>query len=216
VGGHSVGFADTADDALLVDRLREGDERAFEGVVTALSPAMLTVARGYVRDRAVAEEVVQDGWVAVMNGIERFEGRSTLRTWVLQIVANIARDRAAREARSLSFSAVATGEETEPLVESERFLRAGEPFPGGWRSFPAGWRHLPESRLLSQETVDVVAGAIGSLPESQRLVITLRDVIGCASGEVCEALGISPGNERVLLHRARVRVRAELERYLDG
>jgi len=183
--------------------------------VAALYPAMFAVARGYVGVRSVAEEVVQDGWVAVLNGLDRFEGRSTLRTWVLQIVANIARDRGARESRSLPFSALEVAAE-EPLVEPERLLRRGEPFPGGWKMFPTDWRTLPESRLLSRETLDVVSAAIASLPESQQVVMTLRDVVGCDAQEVSEALGISAGNERVLLHRARARVRAALERYLDG
>jgi RNA polymerase sigma-70 factor (ECF subfamily) len=215
VSGPAGGLAGVADDALLVGRLRDGDERAFEEVVTALYPAMLAVARGYVGARAAAEEVVQDAWAGVLNGLDRFEGRSTLRTWVLRIVANIARDQGAREARSLPFSAVA-GEDAGPLVEPERFFGPGDPYPGGWRSFPTDWRTLPESRLLSQETLDVVAGAIASLPEPQQVVITLRDVIGCDAAEVSEVLGLSDGNQRVLLHRARVRVRDELERYLDG
>ena len=210
------GVAGTAEDANLVGRLRDGDERAFEEAVAALYPAMYAVARGYVRARPVAEEVVQDGWVAVLNGLERFEGRSSLRTWVLQIVANIARDRGAREARSLPFSALEVAEEPEPLVERKRFFRRGEPFPGGWKVFPTDWRTLPETRLLSRETLDVVGAAVASLPESQQLVMTLRDVVGCSADEVSEALGISAGNERVLLHRARMRVRAELERYFDG
>lgn len=215
MSGPAGGLAGVADESLLVGRLRDGDERAFEEIVTALYPAMLAVARGYVGARAVAEEVVQDAWAGVLNGLDRFEGRSTLRTWVLRIVANIARDRGAREARSLPFSAVA-GEDAGPLVEPERFFAPGDPFPGGWRSFPTDWRTLPESRLLSQETLDLIAGAIASLPESQQVVITLRDVIGCDAEEVSEVLGLSDGNQRVLLHRARVRVRAELERYLDG
>ena len=216
MGASAGGVAGVAADAVLVGRLRDGDERAFEEVVADFYPAMLAVARGFVRARSVADEVVQDGWVAVLNGLERFEGRSSLRTWVLQIVANIARDRGVREARSLTFSELDAGGESEPLVEPERFLRAGEPYPGGWKSFPTDWRTLPESRLISQETLDRVAAAIGSLPELQRLVMTLRDVVGCAADEVCEALGISAVNERVLLHRARVRVRGELERYFDG
>ena len=216
MGASAGGVAGVAADAVLVGRLRDGDERAFEEVVADFYPAMFAVARGFVRARSVADEVVQDGWVAVLNGLERFEGRSSLRTWVLQIVANIARDRGVREARSLTFSELDSGDESEPLVEPERFLRAGEPYPGGWKSFPTDWRTLPESRLISQETLDRVAAAIASLPESQRLVMTLRDVVGCGADEVCEALGISAVNERVLLHRARVRVRAELERYFDG
>jgi RNA polymerase sigma-70 factor (ECF subfamily) len=215
VSGSVGGVAGTAEESELVGRLREGDERAFEEAVDALYPAMFAVARGYVRVRSVAEEVVQDGWVAILDGLERFEGRSSLRTWVLQIVANIARDRGAREGRSLPFSALEVSEE-EPLVEPERFLRRGEPFPGGWKVFPTDWRTLPESRVLARETRDVVDAAITSLPDSQQLVMMLRDVVGCRAEEVSEALGITAANERVLLHRARVRVRAELERYFDG
>jgi RNA polymerase sigma-70 factor (ECF subfamily) len=215
VSGSVGGVAGTAEESELVGRLRERDERAFEEAVDALYPAMFAVARGYVRVRSVAEEVVQDGWVAILDGLERFEGRSSLRTWVLQIVANIARDRGAREGRSLPFSALEVSEE-EPLVEPERFLRRGEPFPGGWKVFPTDWRTLPESRVLARETCDVVDAAITSLPDSQRLVMMLRDVVGCRAEEVSEALGITAANERVLLHRARVRVRAELERYFDG
>ena len=215
VSGSVGGVAGTAEESELVGRLREGDERAFEEAVDALYPAMFAVARGYVRVRSVAEEVVQDGWVAILDGLERFEGRSSLRTWVLQIVANIARDRGAREGRSLPFSALEVSEE-EPLVEPERFLRRGEPFPEGWKVFPTDWRTLPESRVLARETRDVVDAAITSLPDSQRLVMMLRDVLGCRAEEVSEALGITAANERVLLHRARVRVRAELERYFDG
>jgi len=215
VSGSVGGVAGTAEECELVGRLREGDERAFEEAVDALYPAMFAVARGYVRVRSVAEEVVQDGWVAILDGLERFEGRSSLRTWVLQIVANIARDRGAREGRSLPFSALEVSEE-EPLVEPERFLRRGEPFPEGWKVFPTDWRTLPESRVLARETRDVVDAAITSLPDSQQLVMMLRDVVGCRAEEVSEALGITAANERVLLHRARVRVRAELERYFDG
>jgi RNA polymerase sigma-70 factor (ECF subfamily) len=201
-------------DAALVERLREGDERAFEEAVERLYPAMLAVARGYVRGRSVAEEVVQDTWLAVFRGIDRFEGRSSLRAWVLRIVANIARDRAVREARSLPFSSLEL--EDEPLVDPRRFNGPGEPYPGGWRSFPSDWRTLPESRLLARETLDLVSRAIAELPDAQRTVITLRDVTGCDAHEVSDALGISLGNQRVLLHRARVRVRAELERHRDG
>jgi RNA polymerase sigma-70 factor (ECF subfamily) len=202
-------------DAALVERLREGDERAFEEAVARLYPAMLAVARGYVRGRSVAEEVVQDAWLAVFRGIDRFEGRSSLRAWVLRIVANIARDRAVREARSLPFSSF-EHDDDEPLVDPRRFNGPGEPYPGGWRSFPTDWRTLPESRLLARETLDLVSRTIAELPDAQRTVITLRDVTGCDAHEVCEALGISLGNQRVLLHRARVRVRAELERHRDG
>ena len=206
---------DRLGDAALVARLHDGDEAAFQEAVVALHPAMLSVARGYVREPGVAEEVVQEAWVAVLTGLERFEGRSTLRVWVLQIVANIARDRAVREARSRPFSSFEAGDD-EASVEPDRFRTAAEPYPGGWRSFPSAWQTLPEPQLLAQETLDVVAEAIDELPDAQRVVVTLRDVIGCAAAEVCRALDISEGNQRVLLHRARARVRARLERHFDG
>jgi RNA polymerase sigma-70 factor (ECF subfamily) len=204
-----------ADEAALIAKLRAGDERVFETVVERFYPAMIAVARGYVRSAAVGDEVVQEAWLGVLKGIDRFEGRSSLRTWVLQIVANIARTRAAREARSAPFSSF-EAEGGEPAVDPERFRGADEAYPGGWRSFPTDWRTLPESQLLSRETLDLVARAIGELPDAQRTVITLRDVTGCSADEVCETLGISDGNQRVLLHRARARVRAQLERHLDG
>src|SRR5262245_10371988 len=178
-------------------------------------PAMFAVARGYVRTRSVAEEVVQEAWLGVLKGLDGFEGRSTLRTWVLQIVANIARKQAAGEARSLPFSSLEL-ERDEPAVEPERFRGPNEAFPGGWRSFPTNWQTQPESQLLGRETLELVARAIKELPTAQRTVITLRDVTGCSAVEVSEAMGISEGNQRVLLHRARARVRARLERHFDG
>ena len=204
-----------ADDSALVARLRAGDERAFEEVVRDFYPSMIAVARTYARTRAVADEVVQEAWVGVLKGIDRFEGRSALRTWVLQIVANIARTRAVREARSVPFSSF-EGEHGEPAVEPERFRGPDDPFPGHWRSYPTDWRTLPEERLVSGETLGLVRQAIAELPENQKLVITLRDVTGCTAVEVCETLGVSPENQRVLLHRARARVRARLERHFDG
>jgi len=210
-----AGGVDVADDTTLVARLLDGEESAFEQVVAGLYPAMFAVARGYVRTRSVAEEVVQEAWLGVLKGLEGFEGRAKLSTWVLQIVANIARDRAVREARSLPFSSLEL-DDAEPVVEPERFRGADEPYPGGWRSFPTDWRTLPEERLLARETLDLVDRAIKELPEVQRTVITLRDVTGCSAAEVCELLEISEGNQRVLLHRARARVRARLERHFDG
>lgn len=204
-----------ADDATLVARLRDGDDQAFDEAVTAMYPAMFAVARGYVRTRSVAEEVVQEAWLGVLKGLDGFEGRSTLRTWTLQIVANIARKRAVGEARSLPFSSLDL-EQDEPAVEPERFRGPNEAFPGGWRSFPTNWQTQPESQLLARETLDLVARAINELPEAQRTVITLRDVTGCRAAEVSEAMGISEGNQRVLLHRARARVRAQLERHFDA
>jgi RNA polymerase sigma-70 factor (ECF subfamily) len=203
------------DEAQLIARLRDGDERAFEAVVESFYPAMLAVARGYVRSRTLAEEVVQESWVGVLRGLDRFEGRSSLRTWVLRIVANVARTRAVREARSIPFSALEV-ESGEPAVEPERFRGPGDPFPGHWRAYPSEWQNAPQQELLSRETLEVVKKAIDELPEAQRIVITLRDVTGCSAEEVCEALGLTDGNQRVLLHRARARVRAELERHFDG
>jgi RNA polymerase sigma-70 factor, ECF subfamily len=203
-----------AEEPALIERLRAGDEQAFEDVVTRLYPAMLTVARGYVRSRSVAEEVVQEAWLGVLNGLDRFEGRSSLRTWVLRIVANTAQTRAVREARVVPMSSL-QADSDEPAVAPDRFRGAGDPFPGHWWSYPTDWRTLPESKLLSQETLDVVKHAIEELPDLQRTVITMRDVAGCDSDEVCEALDISEGNQRVLLHRARSRVRTALERHLD-
>jgi RNA polymerase sigma-70 factor (ECF subfamily) len=203
------------DEAALITRLRGGDERAFEDVVTRFYPSMLAVVRGYVRSRAVAEEVVQEAWLGVLNGLDRFEGRSSLRTWVLRIVANTAQTRRVREARVVPVSSLQS-EGDEPAVEPERFRGAGDPFPGHWWAYPTDWRTLPESKLLSQETLDVARNAIDELPDLQRTVITMRDIAGCDSDEVCRTLEISEGNQRVLLHRARARVRLALERHLDA
>jgi RNA polymerase sigma-70 factor (ECF subfamily) len=203
------------DEAALIARLRAGDERAFEEVVTRFYPSMLAIARGYVRSRSVAEEVVQEAWLGVLNGLDRFEGRSSLRTWVLRIVANTAQTRSVREARVVPMSSLQS-EGAEPAVEPQRFRGAGDPFPGHWWSYPTDWRTVPESKLLSQETLDIVKNAIDELPQLQRTVITMRDVAGCDSDEVCQTLEISEGNQRVLLHRARARVRSALESHLDA
>jgi RNA polymerase sigma-70 factor, ECF subfamily len=213
-GPHAEGaqlVAAEVDERALVAALRAGDEAAFAALVDRYSPSMIRVAQGYVRTRAVAEEVVQEAWLGVLKGLDRFEGRSSLRTWVLTIVANIARTRAVREARSVPFSSFEV-EADDPAVEAERFRGADDPFPGHWWTYPSDW---PQERLLARETLELVREAIEALPEAQRLVITLRDVAGCTPEEVCEALGVSDGNQRVLLHRARARVRAKLERYVD-
>jgi RNA polymerase sigma-70 factor (ECF subfamily) len=202
------------DEAALVRRLRAGDEAAFEELVRRHHPAMLRVARTYVRDRAVAEEVVQETWLAALAGLDRFEERSSLKTWLFRILANRARTRAVREARSLPFSALAAAEADgdEPAVDPDRFLDPHGPSP--WAAPPADWRGLPEERLLAGETLARVAAAIEALPPAQREVIRLRDVEGWSAPEVAEALEISDGNQRVLLHRARAKVRAALEDYL--
>jgi RNA polymerase sigma-70 factor (ECF subfamily) len=202
-------------DAELVEKLRAGDERAFERIVDRHGPMMLRVARLYVRDRAVAEEVVQETWLAVLNGIDRFEGRSSLKTWIFRILANRAKTRAEREGRSVPLSAImatdaATG---EPSVDPDRFfgLEHGQT-PFHWAAPPRDW---PEKRVLDREALDLIQSTIESLPETQRTVIRLRDVEGWSPEEVADALEISDGNQRVLLHRARSKVRAALEGYLD-
>jgi RNA polymerase sigma-70 factor, ECF subfamily len=175
---------------------------------------MVRVAMAYVPTRAAAEEVVQETWIAVMRGIDGFEGRSSLKTWIFRILTNVAMRAGARERRSMPFSALAESEATgEPTVDPDRFLPADhELFPGHWALMPVRWP-TPEEGLLAGETRDVIAAAIAELPEAQRTVIALRDVEGWSSEEVCEALEISAGNQRILLHRARSRVRNAIEEY---
>ena len=205
----------SAQEAELVARLRAGDERAFEALVDRHYGTMLAVARTYVSSRAVAEEVVQEAWLGVLKGLDGFEGRSSLATWIMRIVANIAKTRGVREARSVPYASLAP-EGEEAAVEPERFRGGTDAFPGHWRAYPADWRSLPEEVLQERDTLRAVMEAIAGLPPAQRAVITMRDVQGCGSEEVCAALELSDGNQRVLLHRARSRVRAALERHLDG
>ena len=195
----------------LVEALRAGDEAAFRALVREYAPAMLRVARLYVGSRAVAEEVVQEAWLGVLNGIRSFEGRSTLKTWIFRILTNIAKTRGQREGRSIPFSALA-GDESEPAVDPDRFLGEDSRWPGHWASPPRSFG--PEEQLLSDETMRVVEGAIAELPPSQALVITMRDVEGFSAEEARNALDFSETNQRVLLHRARSKVRQALEDYL--
>ena len=198
----------------LLEALRAGDERAFADLVRRHRPAMLAVASMYARDRAVAEEIVQETWLAVLTGLDRFEGRSTLKTWIFRILANRAKTRGERESRTLPFSALAGSdpEADEPSVDPDRFLGPDSATPGAWAAPPRAW---PQERILERETLGVVKSAIDGLPEAQRAVISLRDVEGWSPMEVTDALEISDGNQRVLLHRARSKVRAALESYLD-
>jgi RNA polymerase sigma-70 factor (ECF subfamily) len=205
----------SADEAELLARLRDGDERAFEELVDRHYGTMLAVARGYVKSRAVAEEVVQEAWLGVLAGLDRFEGRSSLRTWIIRIVANIARTRGVREARSVPLSSLAP-EGDEAAVDPDRFRGSDDAFPGHWRQYPSDWQALPEQALFGRETLELVMAVVKQLPPAQQQVITLRDITGCSAEEVCEALEISAGNQRVLLHRARSRVRSALEERLDG
>jgi RNA polymerase sigma-70 factor, ECF subfamily len=199
-------------DASMVARLRAGDEAAFVQLVDRHYGSLWRLARMYTTD-AVADEVVQETWIAVLHGLEQFEGRSSLRTWIVGIVINIARSRRDREQRQIPFSAFSDpATESEASVDPDRFQKAGDRFPGGWLSFPARWDEQPEQRCLSSEGVAIARRAIDALPGAQREVMSLRDVEGWSSDEVSKVLGISPGNQRVLLHRGRSRVRASLER----
>ena len=200
-------------DSELVAALRAGDEATYARLVREWHGPLLRVARIFVPSRAVAEEVVQETWLRVLGALDRFEGRSSLKTWVFRILVNTAKTRAQREGRVVPFSALHDPARVpEPAVEPERFLPDDhERHPGGWASPP---RELPEERLLAAETRARIASAIEALPASQRAVISLRDVEGWSAEEVRNALDLSEVNQRVLLHRARAKVRSALEEYL--
>ncbi|MGE5049372.1 MAG: RNA polymerase sigma factor [Deltaproteobacteria bacterium] len=196
----------------LVSALREGDESAFLEIVGRYHASMLRVAQVFVQTPAVAEEVVQETWLAVLEGISRFEGRSALRSWIFRILANRARTRAQREARTQPFSSLEE-QDDGPTVDPARFLPEDHPqWPGHWSAPPSPWA---DAQLMTGETLALAQRAIDALPSRQKQVILLRDVEGCSPEEVCEALGLSDGNQRVLLHRARAAVRAALESYLE-
>jgi RNA polymerase sigma-70 factor, ECF subfamily len=202
-----------ADELALIDGLRSGDEAVFAVLVGRYGGAMLRVAQLYVRSRAIAEEVVQDAWIGVLNGSARFEARSSLKTWIFRIVTNRAKTRALKEGRSVPFSDLGPD---GPSVDPERFRGPEDRYPGHWTAFPASWADVPEQRLLAAETLTRVEAAIAALPPAQAIVITMRDVEGFDANEVCDALEISESNQRVLLHRARSKVRRALEEYLDA
>jgi RNA polymerase sigma-70 factor (ECF subfamily) len=205
------------EDAGHVAALRRRDGDAFAALVDRHSSAMLRVAMAYVPTRAAAEEAVQETWIAVMRGIDRFEGRSSLKTWIFRILTNVSMRAGPRERRSVPFSALAAAEDSgEPTVDPDRFTPADhERFPGHWLVMPTRWP-TPEDGALARETRGVIAAAIAALPPAQRTVIALRDVEGWSSEETCEALEISAGNQRILLHRARARVRQAVEDYLGA
>jgi RNA polymerase sigma-70 factor (ECF subfamily) len=218
-GADAHGQAETADaraERELVEALRNGDEAVFEALVSRLYPQMLRIAAIYVPTRALAEEVVQEAWLGVLRGLDRFEARASLRTWIFRILTNCAKTRGVRERRSIPFSDAwnAAAEPDEPSVDPDRFLAADHPrWPGHWVRRPESWGDAPEEWLLSRETLDHITRAIAALPPAQREVITLRDVEGWTAGEVCQALNLSDANQRVLLHRARAKVRNALENY---
>src|SRR6476619_8004715 len=201
-------------DAEAIAALRRGDEATFAALIDRHGPSMLRIARAYVATNAVAEEVVQDAWLGVLNGIDRFEGRSSLKTWIFRILTNIAKTRGQREGRTVPFSALERPDAVpEAAVDADRFLPPDhERWPGHWASRPEPW---PEERLLAAETRAVVEDAIDRLPPAQRAVISLRDIEGWSSDETRNALGVSETNQRVLLHRARSKVRQALEDYFS-
>lgn len=206
------GEAMREEDRAVLEALRRGDETAFRMLVEKHHPSMLRVARLFVPNASVAEEVVQDTWLAVFQGLDRFEERSSLKTWIFRILANRARSRAVREARTLPFSALAESESgsAESAVDAAHFHGAEGPFPGHWTRRPAPWGSDPERWVLAREAVACAERAIEGLPPAQRAVITMRDVLDLPSAEVCNALEISETHQRVLLHRARAKVRRAL------
>src|SRR5215210_1603679 len=212
IGRRKAGAGAPQDEAMIVARLRDGDEAAFAELLDRYGSTMLRVAQMYVKDRASAEEVVQETWLAVLNGIDRFEGRSSLKTWLFRILTNRAKTRAVRERRTIPFSALQPDRVPEPALEPDRFRDPDDPrWPGHWAVPPQAW---PEDRLVAGETREKLAEAIEALPASQRAVISLRDLEGWSAEEVCNALAVSETNQRVLLHRARSKVRKALEEYL--
>ena len=206
------------DELHLLERLRQGDEAAFASLVDRHHGALIRLAMAYVSDHSIAEEVVQETWIGVLEGLDRFEGRSSLKTWIFRILTNKAKTRGVRESRHVSFSPLAASQENpeEPAVDPTRFQTTGH-WAGYWVSYPQPWdENTPEKLLLSQEGTTFLEQAIEALPPKLRQIIVMRDVEGLSSEEACNILGISETNQRVLLHRARSRVRKTLEKYLEG
>lgn len=204
-------------DAETIEALRHGDEATFVDLVDRYGPSMVRIARGYVPSNAVAEEVAQDAWLGVLNGIDRFEGRSSLRTWIFRILTNIAKTRGQRESRVIPFSQAfpADPDSNETAFDPSQF-RPTEPFTDHWLVKPRSWGESAEDALVSSETQALIRSVIDTLVPTQREVIRLRDIEGWSASEVCNALDITETNQRVLLHRARSKVRKALERYLEG
>ena len=205
------------DERRLIEQLRCGDESAFARLVDELTPGMLRVARTYVPSDAIAADVVQETWLGVLRGLDGFEARSSLKTWVYRILINRARTRGAAEHRTVPFATLAARETDVAFaaVEGDRFLPADhDRWPHHWAAPPRRWELSPEDALSHSETLEVVRAAIDELPPTQRMVIVMRDLEGFSAEETCELLELTVGNQRVLLHRARSHVRAHLEEYL--
>lgn len=200
-----------SDDSAQLERLRAGDEATFMRLVDTLGPSMRRVARMYVSTDAVADEVVQEAWIGVLKGLDGFQGRSTLRTWIFRILVNTAKTRGAREARTIPFAALAGDDLDRPTWDPSAFLGSDDEWAGHWSSLPFDWRGLPEERVSGAETLRAISAAIDRLPPMQAEVIRLRDVQGWSSEEVRNALDLTETNQRVLLHRARASVRRALE-----
>lgn len=197
----------------LVEALRDGDEHAFAALVDEHTPMMLKVARGYVSNQEAAEEVVQETWIALLKGIQTFEHRALLRTWLFRILVNIAKTRGAKDHKHQTV--MLDENHPNPAVDPSRFRDASEPWTGHWRTPPQRWEDGPEGSLLAGEIRDVTRRELDQLPPAQRAVVTLRDVLGYDATEVCEMLSVSAANQRVLLHRGRARIRQALEQYLE-
>ena len=213
MGGTERGPRDR--DELELEALRRGDQAAFLALVRRLHPSMVRVATTFVPSREVGEEVAQDTWVAVLEELDRFEGRSSLKTWIFRILTNQAKTRGARERRTTPFSALTIQRESAaPTMPPERFLDESHRWAGHWAAPVPAWE-LPEEHLLSAELGEVIRDAVDVLPPAQRAVVVLRDGQSLSSGEVCDVLGLSEGNQRVLLHRGRLRVRAAVQEYAE-
>ena len=206
-------------DTQLIEKLLQRDQTAFEMLVMQYHNTLVRLAAVYVHDQAVAEDVTQETWLGVLKGLPRFEGRSSLKTWIFTILTNRAKTRAVREKRTLPFSALEDPdslEPGEPSVDPERFRLPDSPeWAGHWLFKPTPWQISPEASLLSKEFRHYLEQTIAALPPGPRAVITLRDLDHWPSDEVCNILGISETNQRVLLHRARSKVRVALEQYFD-
>lgn len=201
-------------EAALMSAARAGDEHAFARLLDLHGAAMLRFACAHTPDRAQAEDAVQDAWLGFLRGLERYEGRSSVRTWLFSILLNRLRSRLEREARWIPFSELGRREceRDEAALPPDRFLGADHPrWPHHWRTPPHSWGDTPESRLMKREVREHVERALQDLPPAQRQVLTLRDIEGWNAAEVCELLGLSESNQRVLLHRARSRMRRALE-----
>lgn len=201
-------------DSTLVDAIRRGDEDAFTQVVERLQPVLRGMARHWVRSEEAVNDVLQETWIGVLHGIDRFEGRCTLRTWVVSILVNVARTHAVKEARTVPVAIGATTDGAASGFDPGRFQGADGQHPGHWTTSPTPWDEDPFAWASARETYGLVTEAVAALPPAQRVVISLRDVEGWTGPEVARALGISVGNQRVLLHRARAQVRVSLDPHL--